>query len=50
MPQYHVGCGIAGIYAGTISKPGAWKVKNEVTNEAICAVADYINYPRAKDP
>ena len=42
MPQYHVGSGIAGIYAGTISKPGVWKVKNEVTNEAICAVADYM--------
>ena len=42
MDNYHVGCGLAGIYAGTISKPGVWKVKNDVTDEAICAVADYM--------
>ena len=42
MPQYHVGCGLAGIYAGTISKSGVWKVKNDVTDEAIYAVADYM--------
>ena len=42
MSNYHVGCGLAGIYAGTISKPGVWKCKNDVTNEAICAVADYM--------
>lgn len=42
MAQYHVGCGMAGIYAGTISKPGMWKVKNDVTDEALCAVADYM--------
>ena len=42
MANYHVGCGLAGIYAGTISKPGVWKVKNDVTDEAICAVADYM--------
>ena len=39
MPQYHVGCGLAGIYAGILKKPGEWKVKNEVTDEAVSSVA-----------
>ena len=39
MAQYHVGCGIAGIYAGTLKKSGnEWLNKNDVTNEAISAV------------
>lgn len=42
MAQYHVGCGLAGIYAGTQAKPGVWKNKNDVTKEAICAVAEYM--------
>ena len=42
MPEYHVGCGMAGIYAGTISKPGQWKTKSPVTDEALRAVAEYM--------
>lgn len=49
MAEYHVGCGLAGIYAGTISKPGVWENKNEVTNEALCAVAEYMRGQIEKD-
>lgn len=44
MPEYHVGCGMAGIYAGTISKPGIWKSKSKspVTDEALRAAAEYM--------
>ena len=42
MPEYHVGCGIAGIYAGTIKKPGEWKTKSPVTDEALRATAEYM--------
>ena len=35
MTVYHVGCGINGIYAGTIKKPGEWKTKSPVTDEVI---------------
>lgn len=43
MAEYHVGCGIAGIYAGTVKRNGAeWKDKTEVTDEALLAVANYI--------
>ena len=42
MAEYHVGCGLAGIYAGTIKKPGEWKCKSEVTDEALRAVAEYM--------
>lgn len=42
MPEYHVGCGLAEIYAGTISKPGLWKSKSPVTEEAIRATAEYM--------
>ena len=42
MAEYHVGCGIAGIYAGTL-KPNRieWRNKSLVTDEAITAVVDY---------
>ena len=40
--EYHVGCGLAGIYAGTIKKPGEWKNKSEVTSEALRSVAEYM--------
>jgi len=44
MAEYHVGCGIAGIYAGITNKDGtAWKNKSEVTIEALQAVALYIH-------
>lgn len=46
MAEYHVGCGLAGIYAGTLNpktKDGyqTWKNKSDVTEEAISAVAQY---------
>ena len=40
MPDYHVGCGLAGIYAGTLKKSGVeWLHKSDVTTEALSAVA-----------
>lgn len=43
MPDYHVAAGIAGIYAGTINKKGdMWVNKSDVTDEALCAVRDYL--------
>ena len=33
---------MSGIYAGTISKPGVWKTKSPVTDEALRAVAEYM--------
>ena len=42
MAEYHVGCGILGIYAGTLNKKGnMWLHKSDVTNEAFIAVAQY---------
>lgn len=42
MADYHVGCGILGIYAGTLNKKGnMWLHKSDVTNEAFNAVAQY---------
>lgn len=43
MAEYHVGCGIAGIYAGTLKPNGMeWRNKTLVTDEAIAAVRDYL--------
>ena len=44
MPEYHVGCGIAGIYAGTLNNrnKNIWQNKSMVTDEAIDAVRDYM--------
>ncbi len=43
MANYHVGCGITGIYAGTLNKTGnMWNNKSDVTDEAIRAVAQYL--------
>ncbi len=43
MAQYHVGCGLAGIYAGTLKKSGdEWLNKSDVTNEAINSVVQYM--------
>ena len=46
MAQYHVGCGIAGIYAGTLKpkKKDEWLNKSLVTNEAIAAVVGYMYF------
>ena len=46
MPEYHVGCGAFGIYAGTLSpvrKDGSqlWKQKSDVTKECVGAVVQY---------
>lgn len=42
MTKYHVGRGMAEIYAGTIKKPGEWKTKSPVTDEALSATAEYM--------
>ena len=43
MTNYHVGCGITGIFAGTLNTKGdTWRNKSDVTNEAIAAVAQYL--------
>ena len=44
MAEYHVGCGAFGIYAGTLNgrNKSLWQNKNEVTDEAINAVRDYM--------
>ncbi len=43
MAEYHVNCGVAGIYAGTLNKKGdSWRNKSNVTEEAVCAVAEYL--------
>lgn len=45
MAEYHVGCGIAGIYAGTLNKKkGMWINKSEVTSEAIKAVINHMYF------
>ena len=39
MAEYHVGKGLAGIYAGTLDKSGSMgRNKSDVTDEAIAAV------------
>lgn len=47
MADYHVSAGVFGIYAGTLmpkkdGKPQMWRNKSDVTDEAICAVRDYM--------
>ena len=42
MAKYHVGCGLAGIYAGVLKNVDEWKDKTECTREAISAVRDYM--------
>lgn len=47
MAEYHVGCGISCIFAGTLNKPDKtglriWKDRSDVTDEAISAVAQYM--------
>ena len=42
MADYHVGCGITAIFAGTLNKKGnMWTHKSVVTDEAFNAVAQY---------
>ena len=43
MAEYHVGVGIAGIYAGTLNKKGdMWINKTDVTDEALRSVAAFM--------
>lgn len=43
MLKYHVGCGITGIFAGTLNKKGdTWVNKSDVTDEAMGAVAQFL--------
>ena len=43
MAEYHVGCGITGIFVGTLNKKGyMWVNKSDVTDEAISAVAQFL--------
>ena len=51
MAQYHVGCGIAGIYAGIMKANGyEWRTQSDVTDEAIFAVAThmYLKIPKGE--
>lgn len=42
MAEYHVGCGVTAIFAGTLNKKGdMWVQKSDVTDEAFSAVALY---------
>ena len=43
MAEYHVGCGITGIYAGTLNKKGdMWINKSLVTDEVLSCAFDYL--------
>lgn len=43
MAEYHVGCGMFAIYAGTLNKNKTmWLNKTECTDEAIGSVRDYM--------
>lgn len=43
MAEYHVGCGMAEIYAGTLNKKrDMWLHKSDVTKEALNSVFDYL--------
>ena len=43
MADYHVGCGVFGIYAGTLMpNKTMWRNKSCVTDEALEAVRDYL--------
>ena len=42
MAEYHIGCGITAIYAGTLNKNKTmWLNKSDVTDEAFRSVAQY---------
>lgn len=43
MAEYHVGCGVFGIYAGVLNKKGdKWLHKSDVTDECIGASAQFL--------
>ena len=52
MAEYHIRCGLFGIYAGTLLKTGkGFLNKSEVTKEAINAVMQYmyLKVPKGKN-
>ena len=49
MAEYHVGCGLFGIYAGTLKKNGEeWLHKSDVTDEAILSVIQHMYFQLGK--
>ena len=43
MAEYHVGSGVAGIYAGRLNKnKNMWVSKSNVTNEVLNSAFDYL--------
>lgn len=43
MAEYHVGCGLSGIYAGRLDKDGyTWLSKSDVTDEVLHSAFDYL--------
>ena len=49
MAEYHVGCGVFGIYAGILNKRGdMWVHKSDVTDEVIGCAAQYLLLNKAK--
>ena len=43
MTEYHVGCGMLGIYAGRLNKKGdQWLSKSDVTEEVLNSAFDYL--------
>lgn len=42
MAEYHVGCGLFGIYAGILKNKTTWKDKSKVTEEVLGAAAQYL--------
>ena len=49
MPEYHVGCGAFGIYAGTLNKKGdMWLHKTEVTDEVLGSAAQHLLFNKTE--
>lgn len=45
MAEYHVGCGVDKIFAGTLTKGGKyWRQNSDVTDEAIIAVIQHMYF------
>lgn len=44
MAEYHIGCGLSAIYAGTLKKTNEWLNKSDVTDEAVRAVANWLYF------
>ena len=49
MPEYHVGCGFTGIFAGTLNKKGdMWRTKSEVTAEVLGSAAQHLLFNKTE--